>query len=122
MTGRAIAFLSRLVGRQAETSTSGRNTVASFPSLITEGEPSSMFGQHCTKLAALQSLLCNTSQPLGPPARRRPSNLQGLYLMVCSPADAQATKARSVCLQMVVDGTTSPGMKHLRDALCRTAQ
>ncbi|CAL5219537.1 g1388 [Coccomyxa viridis] len=39
MNGRVIAFLSRFVGRQAETSTSGRNTIPSFPSLVTDGGP-----------------------------------------------------------------------------------
>ena len=122
MSGRVIAFLSRFVGRQAETSTSGRSTITSFPSLVTDGELTAHIDAiECSRY--LRQYVCAAqSRSLALPERRRSPNLQRFHLMVCSPADTQATEAGSLRLQMVVDGTVGSGMRQPTLVVCRTAQ
>ncbi len=73
MNGRVIAFLSRLVGRQAETSTSGRSTIPSFPSLVTDGEPAARIVATEWSRYFRQSMCADRDDPLvclsagGPP-------------------------------------------------------
>ena len=84
MNGRVIAFLSRFVGRQAEPSTGGRSTIPSFPSLITEGEPSSSLERDHLKTLLSKRLVCGTEpipwfacpQEVLQPAKTSPHGMQ----------------------------------------------
>ena len=59
MNGRVTAFLSRFLGRQAETSTSGRSTIPSFPSLVTDGEPNAHTDEIIWVLVLMGSHICS---------------------------------------------------------------